>query len=141
MDSIFEQFCEKLKSLPKKNTATIVFLKGDLGSGKTTFVKNLCLFLNIKVDIHSPTFVIMKVYDFLYLDYKKMIHIDAYRLKSFNDLATLKIDEYIRDRDNVVFIEWPDIVESEVLKPDIQIEFEHVFDNYLKKEDRFVKIL
>lgn len=141
MDSIFEQFCEKLKSLPNKNTATIVFLKGDLGSGKTTFVKNLCLFLDIKVDIHSPTFVIMKVYDFLYLDYKKMIHIDAYRLKSFNDLATLKIDEYIRDRDNIVFIEWPDIVESGVLKPDIQIEFEHVFDNDLKKEDRFVKIL
>lgn len=128
MNTIYEEFLSKLISLDKKNQATVVFLHGDLGSGKTTFVKNLCKYLNLSVDIHSPTFVILKAYQVDILDFKRIIHIDAYRLESFEDLKKIKIEEYIKDRENLIFIEWPNIVKNSLLESNIEIFFEHVFE-------------
>ncbi len=134
---IYSDFIKKLQSARNKERSTVVFLKGDLGSGKTTFVKNLCKYLDLNIGIHSPTFVILKSYDIDVCDFKHIIHIDAYRLNSFQDLVTLKIEEYVNNKDNIIFIEWPSVVKSAFLKPDIEIDFEHVFDT----NERVVRII
>lgn len=126
MNNIFEEFLTKLKIVKNKDRATVVFLWGNLGSGKTTFTKNLCKYLNINVDITSPTFNIIKKYIFEIDDFKNLIHIDAYRLNSYNDLLKLKFDEYLSDKENLIFIEWPSVIEGGGLKPDMDMKFDYV---------------
>ncbi len=133
--NIFDEFIEKLKINKNVNQATVVFLNGDLGSGKTTFTKNLCKYLNLGIEITSPTFNILKKYNFNIFDFKYLIHIDAYRLKSFEDLKKIKFEEYLHDKNNLIFIEWPDIVKNEKLNSDICIDFD-----YLDKNDRSIII-
>ncbi len=100
-----------LKNLNKKSNATIITLSGDLGSGKTTFVKVAATYFGINVNVTSPTFVIQKEYNIKdnYL-FKKMIHIDAYRLESKKELEYLGWNEVILDPENLIFIEWPEQV-------------------------------
>jgi tRNA threonylcarbamoyladenosine biosynthesis protein TsaE len=137
MNTVYEEFLNRLKSIKKTSGSTLVFLHGDLGSGKTTFVKNLCLYTNLNVEIHSPTFVILKAYEANILNFERFIHIDAYRLNSFDDLKKIKIDNYLEDEKNLIFIEWPDLVKSELLKPDIEVFFDHIFE----KGDRKITLI
>ena len=57
-----------------------------------------------------------------------MIHIDAYRLESYKDLQKIRIEEYLEDKENLIFIEWPIIIENDEIKPDIVIRFDYVED-------------
>lgn len=88
----------------------LVGLVGDLGSGKTAFVKGIAKALDIKRNITSPTFVIEKIYQG---KNHRLIHIDAYRLSSSADLEAIGIDDLLSDSGNIIFIEWPE----RVLKP------------------------
>lgn len=126
MEAIYAQFVEKLESHKNKDRATVVYLHGDLGSGKTTFIKNLCAYLGLSLDITSPTFTILKKYPFELLDFKKLIHIDAYRLASYGDLLKIKFDEYLNDNKNLICIEWPSVIENDEIVPDMQIRFTHL---------------
>ena len=128
MENIYEEFIKKLKSITNKDKATVVYLQGDLGSGKTTFTKNLCKQLDLNIDITSPTFTILKSYEFPIENFKKLIHIDAYRLESYKDLQKIRIEEYLEDKENLIFIEWPTIIENDEIKPDIVIRFDYVED-------------
>ncbi len=128
MENIYEEFIKKLKSINNVDKASVVYLQGDLGSGKTTFTKNLCKQLGLNIDITSPTFTILKSYEFPVENFKKLIHIDAYRLESYKDLQNIKIEEYLRDKENLIFIEWPSVIESDEIKPDIVIRFDYVED-------------
>ncbi len=73
----------------------IITFEGELGAGKTTFVKGIAKFFGIKRPITSPTFNIVKEYD------DKLCHIDAYRVHD----EDLGIDDYL-DRDFIICIEW-----------------------------------
>ena len=109
---------EFLKEISKKHytNALVVVLQGDLGSGKTEFVKGLKKELKIENNILSPTFVLMKVYNIFNLKFgfQKMYHFDLYRLlegkiKEKNiveALETLNIYDILNDKKNIVFIEW-----------------------------------
>ena len=88
----------------------VVLLKGDLGAGKTTLTGGVAKALDIKDDVISPTFNIMKCY---FKGKLPLYHIDAYRLENQN--IELGLDEYI-EGDGVCFIEWPQYIES--LLPD-----------------------
>jgi len=108
---------EFLKEISKKHytNALVVVLQGDLGSGKTEFVKGLKKELKIENNILSPTFVLMKVYNIFNLKFgfQKMYHFDLYRLlegkiKEKNiveALETLNIYDILNDKKNIVFIE------------------------------------
>lgn len=126
MENIFQEFLDKLKSIKKEDKATVVYLQGDLGSGKTTFTKNLTKHLGLNLDITSPTFVILKSYDFPIENFKKLIHIDAYRLDSYKDLQKIKIDDYLNNKENLIFIEWPSVISDGEIKPDIKVMFDYV---------------
>ena len=105
----------------------IVYLKGDLGTGKTTFVKNVCRALGVKDDIASPTFTIMREYD---IKNRKIYHFDMYRIGSFEELGEFGFEDYIYNNVNdIVFIEWPEIIEENVDVKHILIEIERVDDD------------
>ena len=83
----------------------VVLLKVDLGAGKTTLTGGVAKALDIKDDVISPTFNIMKCY---FKGKLPLYHIDAYRLENQN--IELGLDEYI-EGDGVCFIEWPQYIE------------------------------
>lgn len=82
-------------------------LSGDLGSGKTAFVKGVAKELGIDKNVTSPTFVIMKIY---LAKKRRLVHIDAYRLEKQEDISLIGYDEFASDPVNIIFIEWPERV-------------------------------
>ena len=103
--------------------AVLVTLCGDLGAGKTTFVQVLGKELGIETNIQSPTYVLMKSYPIDFGRFKKLIHIDAYRLNEPVEFQTLKPEEFWHDPTVLVVLEWPEKVGDLLPKPDLQINF------------------
>ena len=94
---------ESLVKILKKGS--IITLTGDLGVGKTTFVKGFGKGLNIKEEINSPSFNILKCY--FNNDGLNLYHIDAYRLEGLDyDNKNVGLDEVIYG-DGICVIEWP----------------------------------
>jgi tRNA threonylcarbamoyladenosine biosynthesis protein TsaE len=107
---------EWLGSIEKKDSeALVVGLSGDLGSGKTAFVKAVAAALGITESVTSPTFVIEKIYSrgpTSGSGWDRLIHIDAYRLESARELEVLNFEELVMDPNNLILIEWPENVKE-----------------------------
>lgn len=119
-----KEFSKKLK--PKKSGAMVVGLIGDLGAGKTTFVKTFAKALGIKSRIISPTFIIIKRFA-LPKDktgFKNLYHLDCYRISS-KDLIKLGFKTAIKDKENLMVIEWADRIGSIMPKDSIWLKFSH----------------
>lgn len=84
----------------------IFLLKGNLGSGKTTFVKFLCCHLGCEDIVSSPTFSLINEYK---CGKKLVFHMDLYRLEYPEEAIDIGMDDYIHSG-NFCFIEWPDII-------------------------------
>lgn len=85
----------------------ILALQGELGVGKTQFVKGLAELLNIKENISSPTYTLMREYPFSYSKYTGMLyHIDTWRLADQNELESTLHLKNILKAGNIVAIEW-----------------------------------
>lgn len=93
------QFAKKLPG------GSVVVLSGDLGAGKTTFVKGLARGLGIKNHITSPTFLVMRTYP---VPGKKctLYHADAYRLGGAQELLDIGFDEILGHKQSIVVVEW-----------------------------------
>lgn len=120
-----------LAKFDSSGQATVVGFYGELGSGKTTFMKYLAEALGVKEAIQSPTFVIEKIYKLQSQHFKYLIHIDAYRLDAGEDLLKLGWAEIVADPKNLICLEWPERV-AEILPPHIVLKFEHVSENERK---------
>lgn len=98
-----------------KNQAFVVGLQGELGAGKTTFTKFIAKELGVRNVVTSPTFVIEKVYKITNNSrFSRFIHIDAYRLEGGRDLSAIGWEHIENDSQNLIFIEWPEMV-SDIL--------------------------
>lgn len=141
VDIFAKEILKKVEGVHTTHKATVVFLSGDLGSGKTTTTKAVAKALGVQEDVTSPTFVILKRYrigeNIINKKFENLIHIDAYRLKSYSELEKIKFEEYLTDEKNVIFIEWPEMVENEKLTPDVTVMFKHVE----KEGERIVEII
>lgn len=118
----------------KSKQAKIVAFSGELGAGKTTLTQEIAKHLGIKEKIVSPTFVIMKIYKInqnsdYYSHFKKLIHIDAYRLDSHEELLKIGWDKLIVDRDNLIIIEWPERVLECIPSLSFPVSLFHIDDN------------
>ena len=87
----------------KRKCATTVFLSGDLGSGKTTFTQMVAKLLGVKKIVTSPTFVLRRDYPLAKNQgqFKKLIHLDCYRLKGPEELKTIGWAEILADPANL----------------------------------------
>lgn len=84
----------------------VVFLFGDLGAGKTTFVKGVAAGLGLKKRILSPTFTIFRQYPLS--EDQTFYHIDLYRVGAVSDLKSLGLEEVFDNSKNIILIEWPE---------------------------------
>jgi tRNA threonylcarbamoyladenosine biosynthesis protein TsaE len=110
----------------KRKSALVVGLFGNLGAGKTTFTQEVARLLGIREKIISPTFVIMRIYPITGagVSFKRLIHIDAYRLAGPRDLPSLGFKEILKDKRNLIMIEWADRVSKVLPKDHRKIIFE-----------------
>ena len=97
----------------------IIFLYGEIGVGKTTFVRFLINYLERKnriknSEVLSPTFNIVYDYD---VGDTKILHYDLYRLKNYKDISQLGMFE--TSKSHIKIVEWPELIES---KPNDRIE-------------------
>lgn len=106
---------------------SIICFAGDLGAGKTTFVRGLAKGLNILDVVQSPTFNIMKVY---FKGSRPLIHIDAYRLADIN--PDIGLDEYIGYESGITVIEWPEFIKELIPSNAILITIQHMGDDKRK---------
>jgi len=132
IQEVSQKLLNKILKIKSKG-ARVVALSGDLGAGKTTITQELCKILEIKNNIISPTFVIMKAYKIksnsvYYYHFKRLIHIDAYRLDSASDLIKLGWKELQEDKNNLIIIEWPERVKKCLSSDTFWIKLEHVDD-------------
>jgi len=82
---------------------------GQMGAGKTTFIKKLCETMGTADVVNSPTFAIVNVYD-VEQPYKgEVYHFDCYRLKDIREAMDFGAEEYLYSG-NYCFIEWPDMI-------------------------------
>jgi tRNA threonylcarbamoyladenosine biosynthesis protein TsaE len=101
-----QEFVEALPNIAG-DTAYVVGLRGNLGAGKTTFVQAVAKELGVKEAITSPTFVIAQSYDIQHTIYKKLIHMDAYRLTPLEP-DTIGFGAALADPSNLILVEWPE---------------------------------
>ena len=124
-DNFAQKWLEEITSLyPNESGAQFVGLSGHLGAGKTAYVKAVARIVGIKEDVTSPTFVIMKNYDIAHGPWKKLVHIDAYRLEKKEELAALQWESVIADPQNLILMEWPENVGLTEFKSSAHINFE-----------------
>jgi tRNA threonylcarbamoyladenosine biosynthesis protein TsaE len=100
-------------------TATVLSLIGDLGSGKTEFVKGLALGLGIDAEVTSPTFTIIHEYRG---GRYPLFHMDFYRLLEERELEEIGFDEYLR-AGGICAIEWGDKFPSRLPRDSIKVFF------------------
>ena len=108
----------------------IIFLYGEIGVGKTTFVRFFINHLESKngikkSDVLSPTFNIVYDYDVGNL---KILHYDLYRLKNYKDISQLGMFE--TSNDSIKIVEWPELIESKPKdRVDIQFQYSKLIDS------------
>lgn len=90
--------------------AGYVALRGDLGAGKTAFVKEVARLLDVKEEVISPTFILKKEYETGTKEVDKLVHIDAYRLTEKKEGKALKLEDD-NNSATLIFVEWPDNID------------------------------
>lgn len=109
------------KVLSSLKGGEVLALSGELGAGKTALTQALARELGVKDNVNSPTFVIMKVYDCEHDIIKKLIHIDAYRIKDEKEVITIGAPEYFNAPGTLTVIEWPENIKKILPSDSIQI--------------------
>lgn len=112
----------------------VVLLKGDLGSGKTTFVKAFCKALGSSDEITSPTFTLINEYRDR--QGQPIYHVDLYRLNSTEEALQIGIEDLLVSG-HWCFIEWPEIIQPIMKDEHIEIELETLSDG--KRRIRILK--
>ena len=124
-------FAEPVKYILNLNKSKILIFQGDLGIGKTTFIKYFCLEIGVIDIVTSPTFPIINEY--ITQQNESVFHFDFYRLDSIKDVIDIGTEMYLSSG-KFCFIEWPDLVKT--LLPDNFISISMSFED----DCRLIKI-
>ena len=105
------------------NNRTVIFLKGELGSGKTTFVQNYLKYKYAFTNTTSPTFGIVNTYSISQI---MIYHYDLYRITKPEELNDIGLYDNL-EANALHFIEWPEIIPKQICTPNIIINFQSLF--------------
>ncbi|HMQ69161.1 MAG TPA: tRNA (adenosine(37)-N6)-threonylcarbamoyltransferase complex ATPase subunit type 1 TsaE [Ignavibacteria bacterium] len=109
----------------KISTGDIVGLAGELGTGKTQFVKGICEFFGVDDKVTSPTFNLVNQYRGRDV---KINHFDLYRMKNISEFKEIGFDHYNTD-DSICLIEWPETAERYLNYDILKVTFDHGKNN------------
>jgi tRNA threonylcarbamoyladenosine biosynthesis protein TsaE len=97
---------EKASNFVLKNVnRDIILITGEVGTGKTTLIKEYCKLIGVEEIVNSPTYTLINEYQ---NKRGKIVHMDLYRVKDINEINELGLFEYLEN--NIVIIEWPEII-------------------------------
>jgi tRNA threonylcarbamoyladenosine biosynthesis protein TsaE len=99
----------------------VVLVAGELGSGKTTFVRGACRALGVTAAVTSPTFTIGT----LYAGDPEVAHLDLHRLSSLAGEDPALLDDYLTP-ERIAFVEWPDVAEPLLAQVAARVRLEHL---------------
>ena len=115
------ELAENIES--EKFPGMVICLNGELGSGKTVFVKGFAKALGVKETVTSPTFSLVKEY---YDCELPLFHMDVYRLEDSKE--NFGLDDYL-NHDGVCIIEWPDMIEEQLPEERLDISIKVIDDD------------
>jgi tRNA threonylcarbamoyladenosine biosynthesis protein TsaE len=99
----------------------VVLVSGDLGAGKTTFVRGACRALGVTEPVTSPTFTIGQRYR---AARGVVSHLDLYRLESLDGEDPALLDDYLGP-DAIAFVEWPAAASGRLRRPALEVRMRH----------------
>ncbi len=120
-----EKFAESFAKTLKRGA--VIAFEGNLGAGKTAFVRGLARGLNIKSDVSSPTFAIVNEYE----GEIPLFHFDMYRIETLGELYSIGFFEYL-ERGGICALEWSENVYSALPEDSIFVKIEHLSENSRK---------
>lgn len=123
---IADEFASILKN------GMIVILNGDLGAGKTFFIKQVLQKFNV-TNANSPTFAIVNEY----VGDLTFYHFDFYRINKESELHDIGIEDYFNDEQSIIFLEWGNLFPEVLPKQRIQIKIDYIDEN--EREFSFIK--
>ncbi len=128
IETVAKEFIEQFSEV------RIFAFYGEMGVGKTTFIKALCRVLGVKSDTKSPTFSVINVYR--NQDGDELYHFDCYRIEKFIDFMNIGYEEYFNSG-NYCFIEWAENIESALTHDVLRVKMTlNVFD-----KSRIIQVL
>ena len=120
-EEIGDSFARTLKG------GTVVAMYGDLGAGKTAFVRGMARGMGLDCRVSSPTFTIVNEY----LGERELIHFDMYRLSSADELFDIGWEDYL-NRGAVCAVEWSENVQDAFFGDEIKVTITKLSDNERK---------
>jgi tRNA threonylcarbamoyladenosine biosynthesis protein TsaE len=103
----------------------VVLLHGDLGAGKTTLAKGIAAALGVEDVVSSPSFSLVNEYDTrLAAAVTRLYHLDLYRLRSEDDLASIGFDDFMAPADGITLVEWPERASTALPERFLLVEIE-----------------
>lgn len=130
------EFISGLVSFLENKKSAVLALEGDLGAGKTTFVKGIFSALRIKGSALSPTFIIVRKKKTGNKVIKNVFHMDAYRIKRTEELASVGFPEMINTPESLTIVEWAGNIKKAIPPDAIWIKFSHG----KKESERIIEI-
>ena len=120
IDTVAKEFIKKIA--PNKHVA----FYGQMGVGKTTFIKALCKTLGILETVNSPSFAIINEYN---TDFGEPVyHFDFYRIKEIEEAYDFGYEDYFYGS-NYCFVEWPEKIEPLIPEHFVKVKIEETKDN------------
>ena len=123
---IADEFAVNLKK------GMVVVLNGDLGAGKTFFIKQVLQKFNV-TNANSPTFSIVNEY----YGNKTFYHFDFYRINKESELHDIGIEDYFNDEQSIIFIEWGNLFPDVLPKKRIEINISYIDEH--QREFNFIE--
>jgi len=122
---------EKASNFVLKNVnRDVILITGEVGTGKTTLIKEYCKLIGVEEIVNSPTYTLINEYQ---NKSGKIVHMDLYRVEDINEINELGLFEYL-DK-NIVIIEWPEII----LKM-IDIKYSLINITFINEKERKLSI-
>ena len=107
---------------PRLRAGDVVLVSGELGSGKTTFVRGACRALGVTGAVTSPTYTVGQVY--AAAGGQEIAHLDLYRLDSLDHEDPALLDDYLTPA-RIGFVEWPAAGETKIERVVARVRIEH----------------
>ncbi len=124
--SIANEFALKIKN------GMIIILNGDLGAGKTFFIKHVLQSFHVS-NTNSPTFAIVNEY----IGDRTFYHFDFYRINKESELHDIGIQDYFNDEQSIIFIEWGNLFPKLLPKKRVEISISYIDE--FQREFNFIE--